>query len=82
MRTGNEPATSAQVDYILNLARKSNLHDQTLTDEDLRKKFLSRGINLDQITKADAAHIIDDYKKKLDWTASRMGVNKRRFFGY
>ena len=76
----SDPATEEQISFILSLARKSNIHDNTLDDERLSAKILGRdGFDLSSLTKDDASRIIARFKDKLRWSAKKAGM--RSYYG-
>lgn len=75
-----EPATEAQKYYILTLARKSNIHDNTLSDVELKSKInLREGINIDELTKSGASAMINKYKNKLNFSFQRAGLSRKAY---
>lgn len=73
-------ASSSQINYILALARKANLHDNTLSDEELKLKILVRdGVNLQLLTKKQAGQVISTFKSKNNFVRYGAGYMKRMY---
>ncbi len=70
----NDPATEKQKQYLLDLFRKSNFHDSTLSNEALKEKILERdGVDVEGLTKGDMPYWIDRAKKKTAWRRRHWG---------
>lgn len=67
-------ATDKQKAYILQLARRSNVNDNCLSDNDLISKIEMRdSVAWADLTHDQAKNLIAWFKRKRKWRKSRLG---------
>jgi len=72
------PATDKQKSFLFALARKTNLHFQTIDDDKLIKVLQDRfSIRVsDKMTKKEAKEGIELMQKRVKWLRGRLGTNR------